>query len=135
MKLYTLPPVKLISVVLYRIKTCGVYLILVAPFWSSQTWFSGLTSLLEGDLWEIPIRKNFGTHIQRSGSCGCGRSEVAHKLRSLGWSPLSLFHQSSSIAVSDPKPSFKPVLCLSTPKAPALNQEKWFASSTKTLLG
>ncbi len=47
--------------------------------------------------------------------------------------PLS--HQGSSSAGSEPEPSFKPVLCFSTPKAPAPNQEKWFVSSTKTLLG
>ncbi len=45
------------------------------------------------------------------------------------------FHQGSSSAGSEPEPSFKPVLCLSTPKAPAPNQEKRFVSSTKTLLG
>ncbi len=48
---------------------------------------------------------------------------------------ISLFHQGSSSAGSEPEPSFKPVLCFSTPKAPAPNQEKWFVSSTKTLLG
>ncbi len=48
---------------------------------------------------------------------------------------IPLFHQGSSSAGSEPEPSFKPVLCLSTPKAPAPNQEKRFVSSTKTLLG
>ncbi len=48
---------------------------------------------------------------------------------------IPLFHQGSSSVGSEPEPSFKPVLCFSTPKAPALNQEKWFVSSTKTLLG
>ncbi len=48
---------------------------------------------------------------------------------------LPLFHQGSSSAGSEPEPSFKPVLCFSTPKAPAPNQEKRFVSSTKTLLG
>ncbi len=37
-----------------------------------------------------------------------------------------LFHQSCSSAGSELEPRFKPVLCLSTPKAPAPNQEKWF---------
>ncbi len=50
-------------------------------------------------------------------------------------SEKSLFHQGSSSAGSEPEPSFKPVLCLSTPKAPAPNQQKRFVSSTKTLLG
>ncbi len=48
---------------------------------------------------------------------------------------IPLFHQGISSADSEPEPSFKPVLCLSTPKASAPNQEKWFVSSTKTLLG
>ncbi|XP_067309421.1 uncharacterized protein [Pseudorasbora parva] len=36
---------------------------------------------------------------------------------------------------AEPEPSFKSVLCLSTPKAPALSQGKRFLNSTKTLLG
>ncbi len=51
------------------------------------------------------------------------------------WRQIPLFHQGSSSAGSEPEPSFKPVLCFSTPKAPAPNQEKRFLSSTKTLLG
>ncbi len=35
-----------------------------------------------------------------------------------------LFHQSCSSDGSELEPSFKPVLCLSTPKAPAPNQQK-----------
>ncbi len=71
--------------------------------------------------------------------------EAAHPLhrgptylkRSVGplLSLLPLFHQGSSSAGSEPEPNFKPVLCLSTPKAPAPNQQKRFVSSTKTLLG
>ncbi len=41
---------------------------------------------------------------------------------------IPLFHQGSLSAGSEPEPSFKPVLCLSTPKAPALNQQKRFVS-------
>ncbi len=48
---------------------------------------------------------------------------------------IPLFHQGSSSAGTEPEPSFKSVLCLSTPKAPAPNQQKRFVSSTKTLLG
>ncbi len=48
---------------------------------------------------------------------------------------IPLFHQGSSNAGSEPEPSFKPVLCLSTHKAPAPKQKKLFVSSTKTLLG
>ncbi len=35
-----------------------VHHLLVALFWPSQTWFSELVSLLEGDQWEIPVRKD-----------------------------------------------------------------------------
>ncbi len=63
-KLYAFPPVKLIPAVLCRVKTCGVCLLLVAPFWPSQTWFSELVSLLEGDPWEIPIRKDLLCQLQ-----------------------------------------------------------------------
>ncbi len=38
---------------LRRVKTCGLRLLLVTPFWPSQTWFSELISLLDGDTWEI----------------------------------------------------------------------------------
>ncbi len=58
MKLYAFPPVKLISAVLRRVKTCRLCLLLVAPFWPSHTWFLDLVSLLEGDPWEIPVRKD-----------------------------------------------------------------------------
>ncbi len=57
MKLYAFPPVKLILAVLRRVKTCGLRL-LVAPFWPSQRWLSELISLLEGDPWEISVRKD-----------------------------------------------------------------------------
>ncbi len=43
-----------------------------------------------------------------------------HKITILGSQKdiIPLFHQGSSSAGSEPEPSFKPVLCLSTPKAP-----------------
>ncbi len=53
MKLYAFTPVKLIPAVLRRVKTCGLRLLLVTLFWPSQTWFSELISLLDGDTWEI----------------------------------------------------------------------------------
>ncbi len=64
MNLYAFPPVKLIPAVLCRVKTYGVRLLLVAPFWPSQTWFSELDSLLEGDPWEIPVRKDLLCQLQ-----------------------------------------------------------------------
>ncbi len=64
MKLYAFPPVKLIPVALCRVKTCGVRLLLVVPFWPSQTWFSEFVSLLEGDPWEILVRKDLLCQLQ-----------------------------------------------------------------------
>ncbi len=45
-RLYAFSPVKLIPAVLCRVKESGVRLLLVAPFWPSQTWFSELIPLL-----------------------------------------------------------------------------------------
>ncbi len=60
---------------------------------------------------------------------------VLFNLFSLWRTYIPHFHKASSIASLEPEPSFKPVLCLSKPKAPAPNQEKRFLSSNKTLLG
>ncbi len=38
--LYAFPPIKLIPAVLCRVKVSGARLLLIAPFWPSQTWFS-----------------------------------------------------------------------------------------------
>ncbi len=48
-------------------------------------------------------------------------------------SVVPLFHQGSASAGSEPEPNFKPVLCFSTPKAPAPNQEKRFVSRAVTV--
>ncbi len=48
--------IRLSSAVLLRMKEDRVHLLLVAPFWPSQVWFSDLLSLLEGFSWEIPVR-------------------------------------------------------------------------------
>ncbi len=44
--LYAFPPIKLIPAVLCRLKVSGARLLLIAPFWPSQTWFSELIPLL-----------------------------------------------------------------------------------------
>ncbi len=44
--LYAFPPIKLIPAVLCRVKVSSARLLLIAPFWPSQTWFSEITSLL-----------------------------------------------------------------------------------------
>ncbi len=50
-RLYAFPPVKLIPAVLCRVKESGVHLLLVAPFWPSQTWFSELILILYRPPW------------------------------------------------------------------------------------
>ncbi len=64
MRLYAFPPVKLIPAVLCRMKESGVRLLLVAPFWPSQTWFSELIPLLYWPPWEIPIRQELLSQLQ-----------------------------------------------------------------------
>ncbi len=44
--LYAFPPIKLIPAVLCRVKVSSARLLLIAPFWPSQTWFSELNPLL-----------------------------------------------------------------------------------------
>ncbi len=62
--LYAFPPIKLIPAVLCRVKVCGARLLLIAPFWPSQTWFSELTPLLYRPPWEIPIRRDLLSQLQ-----------------------------------------------------------------------
>ncbi len=58
------PPIKLIPAVLCRVKVSGARLLLIAPFWPSQTWFSELTPLLYRPPWEIPIRLGLTVPVQ-----------------------------------------------------------------------
>ncbi len=62
--LYAFPPVKLIPAVLCRVKVSGACLLLIAPFWPSQTWLSELTPLQYRPPWEIPIRRNLLSQLQ-----------------------------------------------------------------------
>ncbi len=62
--LYAFPPIKLIPAVLCRVKVSGARLLLIAPFWPSQTWFSELTPLLYRSPWEIPIRRDLLSQLQ-----------------------------------------------------------------------
>ncbi len=57
-------PIKLIPAVLCRVKVSGARLLLIAPFWPSQTWFSALTPLLYRPPWEIPIRRDLLSQLQ-----------------------------------------------------------------------
>ncbi len=62
--LYAFPPIKMIPAVLCRVKVSGARLLLIAPFWPSQTWFSELTPLLYRPPWEIPIRRDLLSQLQ-----------------------------------------------------------------------
>ncbi len=62
--LYVFPPIKLIPAVLCRVKVSGARLLLIAPFWPSQTWFSELTPLLYRSPWEIPVRRDLLSQLQ-----------------------------------------------------------------------
>ncbi len=62
--LYAFPPIKLIPAVLCRVKVSGARLLLIAPFWPSQTWFSELTPLLYRPPWEIPIMRDLLSQLQ-----------------------------------------------------------------------
>ncbi len=45
-------------------RSSGARLLLIAPFWPSQTWFSELTLLLYRPPWEIPIRRDLLSQLQ-----------------------------------------------------------------------
>ncbi len=62
--LYVFLPIKLIPAVLCRVKVSGARLLLIAPFWPFQTWFSELTPLLYRSPWEIPIRRDLLSQLQ-----------------------------------------------------------------------
>ncbi len=62
--LYAFPPIKLIPAVLCRVKVSSARLLLIAPFWPSQTWFSELTPLLYRSPWKIPIRQDLLSQLQ-----------------------------------------------------------------------
>ncbi len=63
-RLYVFPPVKQNPAVLCRVKESGVRLLLVAPFWPSQMWFSELIPLLYRPPWEIPIKQDLFSQLQ-----------------------------------------------------------------------
>ncbi len=62
--LYAFPPIKLIPAVLCSVKVSSARLLLIAPFWPSQTWFLELTPLLYRSPWEIPIRRDLLSQLQ-----------------------------------------------------------------------
>ncbi len=76
--LYAFPPIKLIPAVLCRMKVSSARLLLIAPFWPSQTWFSELTCIgllgrfRSGGTCCPSFRARSGILNQSSGSCGYG---------------------------------------------------------------
>ncbi|XP_058628332.1 interferon-induced very large GTPase 1-like [Onychostoma macrolepis] len=52
LRLYAFPTIALLTGVLDRVRRDGVSLLLVAPFWPAQVWFSDIVSLLDGSPWE-----------------------------------------------------------------------------------
>ncbi|KAL0148452.1 hypothetical protein M9458_056262, partial [Cirrhinus mrigala] len=58
LRLYAFPLIALLPGVLERVRWDGVLLLLVAPYWPAQAWFSDLISLLDGSPWEIPVRRD-----------------------------------------------------------------------------
>ncbi len=62
---YAFPPIRLLPVVLFRVRSDrGERLLLVAPLWPTQTWFSDLVSLLVGPPWEVPLRHDLLTQAR-----------------------------------------------------------------------
>lgn len=63
--LYAFPQVWLLQAVLLRVRVDRVRcLLLLAPFWPSQVWFSDLIILFEGPPWEIPLRPDLLSQAQ-----------------------------------------------------------------------
>ncbi len=58
LRLYAFPPIALLPGVLERVRKEGVSLLLVAPFWPAWVWFSDIMSLLAGQPWQIPLRRD-----------------------------------------------------------------------------
>ncbi len=56
--LYAFPPIALIPQVIRRIREQKHRLLLVAPLWRNQLWFSELARLLTAALWPIPLRQD-----------------------------------------------------------------------------
>ncbi len=56
--LYAFPPIALIPQVIRRIWDHKHRVLLVAPLWRNQLWFSELSQLLTAALWPIPLRQD-----------------------------------------------------------------------------
>ncbi len=115
---------------------CGI---LIERDWIgfSYMFISDLTKKTNNKHYNIILieKRNMGTKVKKTKLERQTQAELCFCMQHCMRNFIPLFHQGSSSAGSEPEPSFKPVLCLSTPKAPAPNQEKRFVGSTKTLLG
>ena len=56
--LYAFPPFILLHQLLQRVQVEEVSLILVAPNWPQMIWFAEIPPLLQGQPWELPIRRD-----------------------------------------------------------------------------
>ncbi|XP_051505143.1 uncharacterized protein LOC127412641, partial [Myxocyprinus asiaticus] len=55
---YAFPPVSLLTQTLCKVREDEEQVVLVAPYWPTQTWFSDLTLLATAPPWQIPLRKD-----------------------------------------------------------------------------
>lgn len=56
--LYAFPPFTLLHSLLRRVQMEQVRLILIAPCWPHMPWFSAIPTLLDGQPWELPLRRD-----------------------------------------------------------------------------
>ncbi len=62
--LYAFPPFVLLHQLLQRVQVEEVNLILVAPNWPQMIWFAEIAPLLQGQPWELPIRRDLLSQAQ-----------------------------------------------------------------------
>ncbi len=63
--LYAFPPIRLLPVVLFRVRSDKVeHLLLVAPWWPTQSWFSDLVSVLACPTCEVPLGQDLLTQAR-----------------------------------------------------------------------
>lgn len=64
--LYAFPPIALIHQVIKRAREGNHRILLVAPLWRSQHWFSDMAQLLSAAPWPIPLRRNLLSQANRT---------------------------------------------------------------------
>ena len=63
--LYAFPPISLLPQVIKRIRETKCAMLLVAPLWRNQTWFSELMQLPGTAPWPIPVRRDLLSQAKR----------------------------------------------------------------------